>query len=77
MKFCTRIINIKRGGRGGEGGGVRKCNSVGLPCQAHFSAGEGDKELSVNAEDFAFGIYCHFHRLCKTKKPAEGVHHDI
>ena len=39
---------------------------IGCPCHlAHFCAGKGTKEISVNVEDFVIDIYYHFRRSAK------------
>ena len=39
---------------------------IGCPCHvAHFCAGKGAKEISVNVEDFVIDIYYHFRRSAK------------
>ena len=39
---------------------------IGYPCHlAHFCAGKGTKEISVNVEDFVIDIYYHFRRSAK------------
>ena len=49
--------------------GSQKIFDVGCPCHlAHLRAGKGEKELSVNIEDFFIDIYYHFYRSTKHKK---------
>ena len=39
---------------------------IGCPCHlAHFCAGKGTKEISVNVEDFVIDIYYHFRSSAK------------
>ena len=54
--------------------GDQKIFDVGCSCHlAHLCAGKGDKELSVNAENFVIDIYHNFCRSAKHKKQV-GVH---